>query len=156
MKKLNGETQVSLQKYVVRICVGEDSWESLRTARRSNQSILKEISPEYSLEGLRLKVKFQYFGNLMAKNWLIRKDPDAGKDWRQEEKRVTEDEMVGWHHWLDGHEFEQALGVVKDREARRAADHGVAKSWTQLSNWTATTIPCVSLFLIVQNKTSRI
>ena len=46
-----------------------------------------------------------------AKNWLLGKDPDAGKDWRQEEKGMTEDEMVGWHHWLDGHEFEQALGV---------------------------------------------
>ena len=46
-----------------------------------------------------------------AKNWLIGKDPDAGKDWRQEEKRMTKDEMVGWHHWLDGHEFEQAAGV---------------------------------------------
>ena len=46
-----------------------------------------------------------------AKNWLIWKDPDAGKDWRQKEKGTTEDEMVGWHHWLDGHEFEQAPGV---------------------------------------------
>ena len=46
-----------------------------------------------------------------AKNWLVGKDPDAGKDWRQEEKRMTEDEMVGWHHLLDGHEFEQAPGV---------------------------------------------
>ena len=46
-----------------------------------------------------------------TKNWLIRKGPDAGKDWRQEEKRKTEDDMVGWHHWLDGHEFEQAQGV---------------------------------------------
>ena len=46
-----------------------------------------------------------------AKNWLLGKDPDAGKDWRQEEKGMTEDEMVGWHHWLDGHEFEQAPGV---------------------------------------------
>ena len=46
-----------------------------------------------------------------AKNWLIGKDPDAGKDWRQEEKGMTEDEMVGWHHWFDGHEFEQAPGV---------------------------------------------
>ena len=46
-----------------------------------------------------------------VKNWLIGKDPDAGKDWRQEEKGMTEDEMVGWHHWLDGHEFEQAVGV---------------------------------------------
>ena len=71
-------------------------------ARRSNQSILKEIRPEYSLEGLRLKVKFQYFGNLMAKNWLIRKDPDAGTDWRQEKKGMTEDEMAGWHQRLNG------------------------------------------------------
>ena len=46
-----------------------------------------------------------------VKNWLIGKDPDAGKDWRQEEKGTTEDEMVGWHHWLDGHEFQQAPGV---------------------------------------------
>ena len=46
----------------------------------------------------------------MQKNWLIKKDPDAGKDWRQEEKGTTEDEMVGWHHWLNGHEFEQAPG----------------------------------------------
>ena len=46
-----------------------------------------------------------------AKNWLIRKDPDAEKDWRQEERGMTEDEMVEWHHWLDGHEFEQALGI---------------------------------------------
>ena len=46
-----------------------------------------------------------------AKNWLTGKDPDAGKDWRQEEKGMTEDEIVGWHHWLDGHEFEQAQGV---------------------------------------------
>ena len=73
------------------------------TARGSNQSILKEISPEYSLEGLMLKLKLQYFGHLV---WLIWKDPDAEKDWRWEEKGMTEDEMVGWHHWLNGHEFE--------------------------------------------------
>ena len=80
------------------------------TARRSNQSILKEISPEYSLEGLSLKLKLQYFGHMM-KNWLFGKDPDAGKDWRQEENGDTEDKMVGWHHQLDGHEFEHAPGV---------------------------------------------
>ena len=79
------------------------------TARRSNQSILKEISPEYSLEGLMLKLTLQYLGEPDAKNWLIRKDPDAGKDWRQE-KGETEDEMMGWHHWLNGQEFEQTLG----------------------------------------------
>ena len=74
------------------------------TVRRSNpQSILKEISPEYSLEGLMLKLMLQYFGYLM---WRA----NSGKDWRQEEKGTTEDELVGWHHWLSGHEFEQALG----------------------------------------------
>ena len=82
----------------------------LWTARRFNQSILKEISPEYSLEGLMLKLKLQYFGQLMWR-WLIGKDPDAGKDWRQEEKGTTEDEMVKWHHGLNGHEFEQVPGV---------------------------------------------
>ena len=81
------------------------------TARRSNQSILKEISPEYSLEGLMLKLKLQHFGHLMRRIWLIGKDPDAGKDWRQKEKGMTEAEVVGWHHWLNGHEFEQTLGV---------------------------------------------
>ena len=81
------------------------------TARRSNQSILKEINPEYSLEGLMLKLKLQYFGHLMQRaDWLTGKDCDAGKDWRQEEKGTTEDEMVGWHHWLNGHEFKQAPG----------------------------------------------
>ena len=78
-------------------------------ARRSNQSILKEINPKYSLEGLMLKLKLQYLPN--AKRQLIEKDPDAGKDWRQEEKGTTEDEMVGWHHRLSGHEFEQAPKV---------------------------------------------
>ena len=51
------------------------------------------------------------------KNWHIREDPATRKDWRQEEKGMTEDETVGWHHWLDGHEFEQAPGVGVDREA---------------------------------------
>ena len=135
------------------------------TARRSDQSILKVISPEHSLERLMLKLKLQYFGHLMrrtdsfentlmlgkiegmmredeiqpvhpkrnqswifigrtdaeaetlilwppdGKNWLTGKDPDARKDWRQEEKGATEDEMVWWHHRLTGHEFEQAPGV---------------------------------------------
>ena len=74
------------------------------SARRSDQSILKEISPDYSLNGLMLKLKLQFFGHLM--HWLIRKDLDARKDWRLEEEEMTEDEMVGWHQRLDGHEFE--------------------------------------------------
>ena len=64
------------------------------TARRSNQSGLKEISPGCSLEGL------------MLQSWLIGKGPDAWREWGQEEKGTTEDEMAGWHHRLDGHEFE--------------------------------------------------
>ena len=75
------------------------------TARRSNQSILKEISPEYSLEGLMLKLKLQYFGRLMQRVDSLEKT-DAGRDWEQKEKGTTEDEMAGWHHRLDGHEFE--------------------------------------------------
>ena len=75
----------------------------LWTARRSNQSILKEISPEYSLEGLMLKLKLQHFGHLM---WGTDSMEKTGKDWRQEEKGTTEDEMVGWHHQLNGREFE--------------------------------------------------
>ena len=79
------------------------------TARRSNQSILKEISPKCSLEGLMLKL--QYFGHLMRRANITGKDPDAGKDRRQEEKGTTEDKMVGWHHQRNGHEFVQAPGV---------------------------------------------
>ena len=78
------------------------------TARRSNQSILKEISPGCSLEGLMLNLKLQYFGHLIE-NWLIGKDPDAGKDWRQEEKGTQR------RRWLDGitdlMDINQALGV---------------------------------------------
>ena len=76
------------------------------TARRSNQSILKEISPEHSLEGLMLKLKLQYFGHLMRRVDSLEKTPDAGRDWGQEKKGMTEDEMAGWHHRLNGHEFE--------------------------------------------------
>ena len=71
----------------------EKTLEGPLTARRSNQSILKEISAEVSLEGLMLKLKLQYFGHLMR-----RVDSDSGRDWGQEEKGTTEDEMAGWHH----------------------------------------------------------
>ena len=81
------------------------------TARRSNKSILKAISSEYLVEGLMLKLKLQYFGHLDVKSWFIWKDPDAGKDWGQEKKGMTEDEMVGWHHRLNRHGFGWNLGV---------------------------------------------
>ena len=89
------------------------------TAKRSSQSILKEIHPEYSLEGLMLKLKLRYLG-----------PPDARKDCGQEEKGVTEDEMVGCHHQLNEHEFEQALGNGDGQKAWCAAVHGVTKSQT--------------------------
>ena len=73
-----------------------------------------------------------------VKSWLIEKDPDAGKDWGQEKKGATEDEMVGWHHRLNGHEFEQSPGDSEDQESLCAAVHGVTKSQTWLSNWTTT------------------
>ena len=71
-----------------------------------------------------------------VKSRLIGKDPDAGNDWGQEDKGMTEDEIVGWYHWLDGHEFEQALGVVMNTGAWCAAVHGVTKSQTRPSDWT--------------------
>ena len=79
------------------------------TIRRSNQSVLKEINPEYSLEGLMLKLMLQYFGHLMGRANSLEKT-DAGKDCGQEKRGATEDETVGWHHPLNGHEFEQTLG----------------------------------------------
>ena len=71
-----------------------------------------------------------------AKSWFIGKDPEAGRDWGQEEKGMTEDEMVGWHHWLNGMGLGGLWELVMDREAWRAEVHGVAKSQKQLSDWT--------------------
>ena len=74
-----------------------------------------------------------------AHNWLIGKEPDAGKDWSQEEKGMTEDEMVGWHHWLNGHEFEQALGVGDGQGSLVCCspwDCRVRYDWVTELNWT--------------------
>ena len=101
--------------------------------RRSDQSILKEINPEYSLEGLMLKLKLQYFGHLMQKANSLEKTPMLGEI-EGMEKRVAEDEIVGWNHQLNGREFEQTLRDSEGREAWHAAVHGVVKSWTWLSD----------------------
>ena len=72
------------------------------------KNMKKNIHTEYSLQGLKLTL--QRFGHLMEKNWLTGKDPDFGKDWGQEKKGGTEDEMVGWHYQLNGHKFKQTPG----------------------------------------------
>ena len=80
------------------------------TARRSNQLILKEINIEYSLEGLMLKLKLQYFGHVMQRTNSLEKTRMLRKFEYGKRRGVTEDEMVGWHHRLNGHDFEQTLG----------------------------------------------
>ena len=105
-------------------------------ARRSNQSILKEINPEYSLEGLMLKLKLQYFGHLMRRSDSLEKTLMLGKIEGRRGRGTAEEQTVRWHHWLDGNEFEQAPELVMHREAWPAITRGVAKSWTELSNWT--------------------
>ena len=69
-----------------------------------------------------------------VKSWLIRKDPDAGKDWGQEEKKVTETRMMGWHHWLSGHEFEQTLGDSEGQGSPGVQQSMGSQSWTRLSD----------------------
>ena len=108
------------------------------TARRSNKSILKEISPGCSLEGMMLKVKLQYFGHLMRRVDSLEKT-DAGRDWGQEEKGTMEDEMTQWHHRLDGREFDWIPGVGDGQGGLvcwNSWGRRVRQDWEAELNWT--------------------
>ena len=104
------------------------------TARRSNQPILKEISPGCS--DAKAETPIRWLPH--AKSWLIGKDSDAGRDWRQEEKGTTEDEMAGWHHWLEGGEFEWTPGVGDEQGGLACCDSWGRKESdrTEWLNWT--------------------
>ena len=108
------------------------------TARRSNQLILKKINPEYPLEGLMLKLKLQYLGHLMRRANSLEETLLLGKI-EDRRRRGWQDEMVGWHHSLNGHKFEQTPGDNEEQGTWCVTVHGVAKSGTQLSNWTIMT-----------------
>ena len=130
------------------------------TARRSNQSILKEISPGCSLEGLMLKLKLQYFGHLKWRADSL----DAGKDWGQEEMGTKEDEMVGWHHWLNEHGFGWISGVGDgqgglaccDSWGHKELDMTERLNWTELK-WTGYCkfITCHQLLILQKNLESQ-
>ena len=122
------------------------------TARGSNQSILKEISPGISLEGMMLKPKLQSFFPPHVKSWLIGKDSDAGRDWGQEEKGTTEDEMAGWHHWLDGHESEWTSGVGDGQGGLACYNSWGCKELdtTERLNWTE--LPVLTLIVTPPQK----
>ena len=123
--------------------VGENSWESNELQR--DPMNCKEIEPvrpkvnqsQIFTEGLMLRLQLPILWPPDAKNWLTGKDPDAGKDWRWVEKGTREDEVIGWHHWLNGHEFEHPSGAGDGQGSLAFCVHGVSESdTTERLDWT--------------------
>ena len=136
------------------VMYGCESWTVKKAERRCFWTVVLEKTLESPLDCMEIKPvhpkgnqSWIFIGRTDAeaeapilwlpdvKSWLIRKDPDAGKDWRQEETGMTEDKMVGWHHWLDGHEFEQAPGVG-DRQGSLVCCSPWGCKETRLNDWT--------------------
>ena len=126
------------------------------TSRKSSQSVLKEISPKF-IGRTDAEAESPILWPPDAKNWLIGKDPDSGKDWRQKEKGMTEDEMVGWHHWLNWHEFESAPGA-NDRQGSVAccSPWGRKESgMTEQLNWEDNCFTMLYWYLLYNNVNQR-
>ena len=121
--------------------VGEDSWEFLGLQGDQTISNPKRNQSWIFTGRTDAEAEAPILWPPDVKNWLIGKDPDAGKDWRQEEKGMTEDEMFGWHHWLNGHKFEQALGISDEQGSLaccspwgcKESDTTEQLNWTELS-----------------------
>ena len=135
--------------------VGEDSWEPLDCKE------IKPVNPKGNQPWIfigRTDAEAPILWLPEVKNWLIRKDPDVGKDWRQEEKGMTEDEMVGWHHRLYGHEFEQALRVGDGQSKLVCCSPWGCKelghNWATELNWTIYMVPPYRRFLCTCDSTS--
>ena len=134
--RVGPERKLSTKELMLLNCgVGEDSWESL------DWKEIKPVNPKGNQSWIFIgrtdaEAEMPILWPPDVKNWLIGKDPDAEKDWRQEEKETIEDEMVRWHHWLDGHEFEQAPEVGDGQGSLACCSPWTTKSRTQLSDWT--------------------
>ena len=135
MWELDCEESLAPKNWCFWTVVLEKTLESPLDCKESQPVHSEGDQPWCSLEGMMLKLKLQYLGHLMQRVDSLEKT-DAGRDWGLKEKGTTEDEMAGWHHWLDGRESEWTPGVGDGQGGLACAIHGVAKSQTRLSYWT--------------------